>query len=158
MEKNHTPLNVRDLRTIADNLTNVLTARGYMRASVMFRIGDGDSFYELALTMEYKVDADSATTYETIRPRNLSEFDPNMDDVREFDLDDVHWLTRCMIDAAYVWIARQPTVLEAKQAELVRTMERAKVLAGYLGVEDSVGNILVDLMKQLATNALTHQR
>lgn len=153
MEKNYTPLAVRNLRKIAENLRNTLLTRGYYSADVTFRISHDNSWRPLSLSLEYRVEAGSTTTHESIAPTKVSEVAPQMEDVP--DNEDPDYIVRVLVDAAYIWIDNQPTVREARQAELVRTMERARDIAEDLGVETEVGNVLVDLMKKLAKNALT---
>jgi hypothetical protein len=122
-----------------DALVAALTAKGFHNAHADLTLRDsGNSFSPFSVDVDYKVKADSLTTYLHVRQLNLEDgagIDDAFEEMRRK-------------------IAELPTIREQEIKEFVNLMERLKTSAEDLGLDVDFVNPLMAIMEKLASNAL----
>lgn len=123
-------------------LIDMLTAKGYVDvdASIGFRTTDGDDETRIRLSFDYRARADGPRDYKIVTPWDV-----------EYSPEPIAYFAK-----AQAIIKGLPTVREALIKEFVNQIEELKVRAEDLEVDVDFVNPLAELMKKLATNALTH--
>ena len=123
-------------------LIDMLKAKGYVDgdASISFRATDGDDDPRIRLSFDYRARADGPREYKAVTGWDVA-----------FSTEPIAYFMK-----AQAMIAELPTVREALIKEFVNQIEELKVRAEDLEVDVDFVNPLAELMKKLATNALTH--
>ena len=123
-------------------LVNMLEAKGYIDgdANISFRTSDVDGEVRIRLAFDYRTRADGSREYQSVGGWEA-----------EYSTDPLVYFAK-----AQSIIAALPTVREARIKEFVNQVEELKSLAEDLEVDVDFVNPLAELMKKLATNALTH--
>ena len=123
-------------------LTDMLEAKGYIdgEANIAFRTSDVYGEPRIRLSFDYRTRADGQREYKSVGGWET-----------EYSTDPLVYFAK-----AQAMIAELPTVREALIKEFVNQIEELKVRAEDLEVDVDFVNPLAELMKKLATNALTH--
>ncbi len=122
------------------NLVNMLEAKGYHDPDAVIRFRSVTSYTQIRLEFDYKTHENAARIYKSVSMTDAGESQDPLD----------------YFAKAQSMIAALPTVREARIKEFVNQVEELKSLAEDLEVDVDFVNPLAELMKKLATNALTH--
>lgn len=121
-------------------LIDMLEAKGYHDPDAVIRFRSVKAYTQIRLEFDYKTREDGVRTYRSVTPTDV---DQSSSPIAYFA-------------KAQALIAEMPTVREARIKEFVNQVEELKSLAEDLEVDVDFVNPLAELMKKLATNALTH--
>ena len=121
-------------------LIDMLEAKGYHDPDAVIRFRSSKAYTQVRLEFDYKTHENATRTYRSV---SMADTNESQDPIAYFM-------------KAQSMIAELPTVREARIKEFVNQVEELKSLAEDLEVDVDFVNPLAELMKKLATNALTH--
>lgn len=121
-------------------LIDMLEAKGYHDPDAVIRFRSSKVYTQVRLEFDYKTHENAVRTYKSVSMADTNE-----------SQDPIDYFMK-----AQSMVAALPTVREARIKEFVNQVEELKSLAEDLEVDVDFVNPLAELMKKLATNALTH--
>ena len=132
------PMTVSALKSCAWTIAEHLKEKGLLSAS--YDINLPDSGYRFAtITFHYKTREDGATIWQ------------------HFKVEDVDYLLDTLQEAAQ-WAEDLKGIEELEHEQFLKMLGKTLDRAREMGIDTNVINPLEEMMKSLATNALTHKR
>jgi hypothetical protein len=132
------PMNVSALKSCAWTIAEHLKEKGLISAS--YDINLPDSGYRFAtITFHYKTREDGATIWQ------------------HFKVEDVDYLLDTLQEAAQ-WAEDLKGIEELEHEQFLKMLGKTLDRAREMGIDTNVINPLEEMMKSLATNALTYKR